>query len=480
MSTWSDIKLGLCLVLLAGLLWMEWRRANRARLFMRCVATVVAVGALACLGLPIYYWRDVVRPSRVVEGPHLTEAASGVVAIDWRRRLGRGERLVVSGRWAGGPGRVLLVGMGEVVDSVNLAAAGPFSLGVVPAQMGRAVYRLVSMVGKDTVAREDVPVEVETGKPLKLLLLASAPDFENRFLIKWLSGDGHVVASRTMLSRGKAEESFVNREPVELAALTTGLLAGFDVVIADAAALPARGTVERGVLQREITDRGMGLVLKVDSLGLDSLLRVMRGRVSRVLVRDSAGKVMAGAFSEGSGKVIFTALNTSYSRLLAGDRGGYAGYWAELLREGRGKEVEEWRWSPELPRVGEETVVQLQTAAEQPQGMVGERVVYLAQDAELRFLWSGKYWPERAGWQAVSRPMGDTAWMYVWPRGAWKGVVRPGGAAVRAGVAVEGSAAAGGRVERERVELPIVWFWGLFLLGAVFLWVERKMGGMNG
>lgn len=480
MSNWHYIVFGLCLVLLGGLLWMEWRRVNRARLFWRCVASVVAVGALVCLGVPIYYWREVPPPRAAMEQAHLP--VRGVVAIDWQRKLNRGERLNVRGSWAGGPGKLLLMGMGEVVDSVVISG-GAFSLGVVPAAVGRSVYRLAGIVGRDTVEQEDVPVEVVTRSPLRILLLAASPDFENRFFVKWLSGDGHVVASRTMVSRGKAEEAFVNRERSALTPLTPALLGGFDLVIADAAALPARGTAERGVLQRQIEEKGLGELVKVDSGGADSMVRVMRGRVSRVLVRDSMGKVAAGAFLEGSGKVVFTALNTSYSRLLAGDRGGYARYWTELLREGRSKVGEEWSVVPGLPRVGEENLLQLQTGEELPQGIVGKTAVYLAQDAELPFLWRGKYWPEKAGWQVVSRPMGDTAWWYVWPRGAWKGVER--GVTAR-GVVAAGPVAGGEglrsatRSGQERVEFSKGWFWGLFLLGVVFLWVERKMGGMSG
>jgi hypothetical protein len=368
------------------------------------------------------------------------------------------------------------MGMGGVVDSVSVPATGRFSLGVVPAQVGRAVYLLVATVGKDTVEREEVPVEVGMGAPLKILLLAGSPDFENRFLVKWLSGDGHSVASRTMVSRGKAEEAFVNREASALSPLTPALLGGFDLVIADAAALPVRGTAERGVLDRQVRERGLGLLIKVDSMGLDSMTRLMRGRVSRVLGRDSAGKIVAGALLEGSGKVVFTVLNTSYSRLLAGDRGGYGAYWVRLLGEGRRKTGEEWSVGPELPRVGEEVGLRLQTAEELPQAIVGvsggrEAAVYLAQDAELAFLWRGKYWPEKSGWQWVYRPMGDSAWWYVWPAGAWKELERRVKKAM-----VKNSALP----ERERVEFPAGWFWGLFLLAAVVLWVERKIGGMNG
>ena len=468
MSNWDYIVLGSCFLLLAFLLWMEWRRPDRARLFWRSAAAVVAVGALACLGLPMYYWRETARPAPVVGKRQSVDSVRGVVAIDWRRKLNRGDSLFVKGNWAGAPVKLLLMGMGSVLDSVKPGAGGEFLLSAVPSQVGRAVYGLVAVEGKDTMAREEIPIEVGAGKPLKILMLAASPDFENRFLMKWLGGDGHTVASRTMVSRGKVQEAFVNRGPVSLTTLGPALLANFDLVIADAAALPVRGSVEWMALRREMGERGMGLVVKVDSSGLDSMVRVMRGRPSRVLVRDSLGHVVAGALLEVMGKVVFTALPASYARLLAGQKAEYAAYWSKLLREGRKEAAEEWNWEPALPRVGDEVRLRLQTAEAFPQGVIGATVVYLIQDPQLAFLWRGKYWPEKAGWLPLGRPMGDTSFCYVWPAGAWKGILKE----------QEGKDAE--RVERMRVEFPKGWFACLFLLSMVFLWVERKMGGMSG
>jgi hypothetical protein len=333
----------------------------------------------------------------------------------------------------------------------------------------------------DTVAWADLPCEVAARAPLRILLLAASPDFENSFLMKWLAGDGHAAASRTMVSRGKVQEAFVNREPVGLSALTPGLLGGFDLMIADAAALPARGTAEWAVLHRQITEKGLGLVVKVDSVGLDSMVRVMRGRPGQVLIKDSLGRMAVGSLLEGVGKIVFTSLNTSYSRLLAGDRSGYARYWSGLLREAarRGDVREVWGWEPALPGVGDEVGVRLQTAAAFPQGLFGGTAVYLAQDPGLPVVWHGKYWPEKEGWQWVNRPMGDTAWWYVWPRGAWRGVNRMRRMEDTREYRVVEKAAAASR-DRERVEFPKGWFFALFFAGVVFLWVERKMGGMNG
>jgi len=427
MMIWHNIALGLCLLLLGFLLWKEWRRVDRRRLLWRLMATVVTVGALACLALPLYYERALLRP--VKPDVHAPVALRGIVSVDWRRRLNRGEKLLVQGRWAGSEGRLLLMGMGSVLDSARVGAEGDFLLGTVPAQEGRAVYRLVAVLGSDTLEQEDLPVLVDTGVPLKILLLAASPDFENTFLSNWLSKEGDAVASRTAVSREKVQEAFINRGPAVLSPLTPALLGGFDLVIADVAALPARGTGEWMVLRRQVEEKGLGLLIKVDSAGVDSMGRVMKARGGRVLVRDSSGRVMVGAFLEGAGKIVFTGLNTSYSRLLSGDKEGYAGFWALLLKEvaRKGDAGDEWSWEPALPRVGEPVVMRLQTAAAMPQAMVGGSVVYLAQDAALSFFWRGRYWPETAGWQPVYRPAGDTTWWYVWPAGAWGGGGADGG-----------------------------------------------------
>lgn len=588
MSIWNYIALGLCLGLLAFLLWKEWRRADRSRLAGRVVATLVTVAALACMTLPIDYAlrrtaagervlltegydADSVRaflrlhPGTVVDTAvdggvlpgagqvaarwhvfgygltgeewaalrpamldfHAPGPLTGIVSVDWRRRLNPGEKLLVQGRWAGGAGRLLLVGMGSVLDSANVKPEGAFSLSFLPAQMGKAVYRLVALAGKDTLEQEELPVETEADGPLKILLLASSPDFENRFLLNWLSKDGHQVASRTTVSRGKAQEAFVNRERSALTPLTPALLGGFDLVIADASALPGRGTAEWTVLRRQVEEKGLGLLIKVDSagqggvgIGGEGQVEVDPGKDSaqglvirdrpglRALVRDSLGRMLVASCLDGAGKLVFSTLNTSYSRLLAGERQQYAAYWSNLLQEAAGASGrmstagEEWSWKPGLPRVGEPVVMELQTAAGFPQGMIGETAasgrmgpqtevaVYLAQDAVLPFYWRGRYWPGTAGWQTVYTPAGDTAWWYAWPAGAWKPVNRERRRVetldlIRDGKIGAAPVSGGGslvteKLVMEKAEFPKWWFYGFFLLGALFLWVERKMGGMSG
>jgi hypothetical protein len=351
---------------------------------------------------------------------------------------------------------MLLMGMGAVADSANVV--GEFSLGVVPPQTGKAVYRLAAVRGRDTIEQEAIPVEVGHGQPMKILILAATPDFENTFLVNWLAKNGQQVAVRTMVSRDRYQTSFVNMKPRLLERVTGVLLDGFDVVIADEKVWDA----EREGLSRAVEKRGLGLIVRTDS----GYVRKTRGMRSMVVDSLSGTKVLEEL--TGLGKVVFTALDTTYVRVMAGQTLGYASYWAGLLRlvgkpEGS---ADKWSWDPAVCVVGEELDLSMQTSEAAPQGMVwdGERAVsvYLAEDEVLPFVWRGRYWPEAEGWAAVSDPRGDSSWMYVWPRGSWSAMDR--GEKPRELLTVG----------ERRVLLPKSWMYTAFLLSIFFLWVERK------
>jgi hypothetical protein len=503
MMVWSYIEIGICLALLVVLFWLEARRPDRRRLAWRVAATVVAVAALAGLILPLTYRHSVkvaaLQPPALVAGP--VRSAGGVVAVSWQRRLFAGERLRVQGRWQGageagavgegagdrsGRGRrvkLLLMGLGTVLDSAN--ANGDFSLETAPAQTGRAVYRLVATDGADTLEQEAIPVEAGHGLPLKILILAASPDFENTFLVNWLAKNGQQVAMRTTVSRNNYQSSFVNMAPRSLDRLTSVLLDEFDIVIADSLALPGVGDAGLRVLTRQVEEKGLGLIVRTDS----AYLRKKPGM--RSFATDSLSRTLVGGSFYGVGKVVYTTMNTTYVRMMAGQSASYAAYWSSLLRRvGREAEVkDDWQLEPAEPRVGEQTGVLLRTVKTgQPQGLAGGNTgspvsVYLAQDEVLSFDWRGRYWPGGAGWQELRTFEGDTTWAYVWPRGAWPALYRErqreamGYGGTGKGVA---EAAKGGDAGDEVRPIPKYWFYIFFLLSVLFLWVERKIGGMSG
>jgi len=523
MMVWNYIVIGLGLALLVMLVWKEVRRPRRSRLAARVVATVLAVASVVCLGLPLScrkgkadgkgkegvlltegYDADSVReflrehagmkmiqaddvsmdrwhvfgygltneewmalrpPSLVFHG---SSVKVGLVSADWQRKLRRGERLLVQGRWkGGGPVRLLLEGMG--VDSVTVKGDSLFSLHTVPAQAGRGVCKFVAIAGKDTLEQEDLPFEVEAGKPLKILVLASSPDAENTFLVSWLSKEGHAVASRTLVSKDKYQQVYANMAERPLGQLTPALLSDLDLVIADALTVSNGGLLP--MLKRQVAERGLGLVIRVDSGGPVG---------KRVLLRDSMGRAEVSISREGMGKIVWTR-HITYPMMLAGEKVGYATYWSSLLRDAAREEPagDKWEWRPELPRVEEPVRFVVQTGVSgMPQGVLGEGVnMYLAEDGVLPYSWSGRYWPEAVGWQTVSRLQGDTTSWYAWPVDAWGPLYREkrreetahfirGGNASRQG---RGLGEEGGEIMSKG------WFYALLIVSLLFLWIEKKI-----
>ena len=474
MTPLAYIETGICMLLLVFLLWKESLRPDRSHLAGRVVATALAVAALAALVLPLHYYRVMKAPPAVVLHPG--PSPRGIVAVDWERRLTKGEGLQVQGKWDGQPAKLLLMGLGGVMDSV--VTDGDFRLGTVPAQTGRAVYQLVAISGTDTLEREDIPVQVETGKPLKVLILAAAPDFENTFFVNWLASDGQQVANRTAVSRNNYQSSFANMSPRSLDVLTPRLLDGFDVVVADASAIPAAGSPGLAVLRRQVEEKGLGLIIRMDSVG-PAGVGVGWGRLGlRIFARDSSKRAAVTGSMYGAGKVVFTTLNATYVRMMTGQRQAYAAYWSGILRRvsREAEPGEEWQLQPVLPRVGEPVAVVVQTGAAAPQGLIGEEDsvpvnVYLAQEEMLPFRWRGTYWPTAAGWQVMRTLEGDTAWSYVWPRMAWAALY---GKQRKVGDGTESGTASRAGL-REAVALPAYWAYTLFLVSVLFLWVERKI-----
>jgi hypothetical protein len=521
MMVWNYIVIGLGLALLVMLVWKEVRRPRRSRLAARVVATVLAVASVICLGLPLSYrkgkadgkgkegvlltegydadsvreflrehagmkviqaddvsmdrwhifgygltneeWTALRPPSLVF---HASSVKVGLVSVDWRRKLRRGEPLQVQGRWKGeGPARLLLEGMG--VDSVTVKGDSLFSLHTVPAQAGRGVCKFVAIAGKDTLEQENIPFEVKAGKPLKILVLASSPDAENTFLVSWLSKEGHAVASRTLVSKDKYQQVYANMAERPLGQLTPALLSDPDLVIADALTVSGGGLLP--MLRRQVAERGLGLVIRVDSGGPVG---------KRVLLRDSMGRAEVSISREGMGKIVWTK-HITYPMLLAGEKEGYAAYWSSLLRDAAREEPagDKWAWRPELPRVEEPVRFVVETGASgMPQGVLGEGVnMYLAEDGVLPYSWSGRYWPEAVGWQTVSRLQGDTTSWYAWPADAWVPLYREKRKKETETFIKEMVGSTKGSGSLATGESVAGWFYALLIVSLLFLWIEKKI-----
>lgn len=446
---------------------------------------------------------------------HPAPLPAGIQSINWINRLKTGERLVVQGSCynpLAAPLRILLNGLQAGLDSATIAprSTGLFQLSSIPKLRGKALFSVTVLDGKDTIEQEPLPIETDTAAPVRVLMLASSPNFENKFLKDWLAKKGYAVEVRTLISTGKFNQLFANttaQQPVKVAA---SLLQRTDVLISDPGALALLGQQEGAVLRSQVVEGGLGLIVRADSLlprsfyaGAfplvqtgDSVAKQMAVRTLGVvpdtasllaelplfirpqpenqpLLAAGASGILAGIALAGSGKVIVTAIPNAYSWLLAGNERMYDAYWTLLLQKAARQQTAQgtWSFSPSLPATGEPVHLYSQTSdAPPPAGVISNTAAAYAQNRLLPFEWQASYWP-KAGWQTA----GSTHW-YAYEAGNWKGVraLQKQGLTQRHVHQTGHPEKTGEKESLPGAPVPKIYFFIIFILSACFLWIEKK------
>ncbi len=508
MMQWKYIVIVAVVLLLAFLCWKELRRPNRARLAVRLLASLLAAAGLLFLLLPLYT-RDK-APSAKETTTRQDTAATGIQAASWQRRISAGAALRLQGRYnnnSPAPVKLLLTGFSERLDSVTIPPRRqrPFELTARPRHIGRAVYTLLAFA-EDTLAKEPVPVEVLPVRPLKVLMLAASPDFENKFLANWLSDNGYIVAMRTTISRNKYSYTFLDTARFPLERITPAVLTAFDLLVADAAALAALSGPELGALRAQVSEKGLGIILRADSgiaarnfydrgfalspaadkneraLSLQIVGSTMSANLltaPAAYLRPAPGlqplvwgpqqQILTGSSLYGTGRLVCNTLPNTYAWVLAGKPEPYQTLWSLLIQQAARPAPlqDQWRTGPAFPLIRTAVPLHLETARPGPRATVQDAALALAQDAILPFRWEGIYWPQQAGWQVASSPGGDSAWWYAFDEKDWRQL------AAKERAQVEGRRAIAVTGENLR-RVPPVYFLLLLMLGVIFLWVEEK------
>lgn len=324
---------------------------------------------------------------QVLEGmqvqPHLSAAPAGIAAVHWPERISLGESVEVTGTYIN-PAKadiwLYLQATGQAQDSVEVAAGdtAAFKLRYTPKQTGQAIYTLSqkSAAGTDTLGR--VPVLVKPVKELGVLLLASSPLFEFRFLKNHLAGLQHRVALRTTISKDIISQSeWLNMPRTNLDRLTPKLLQQFDLVITEPQALQNLSAGERASLQRAVTEDGLGVLTitnapathhstafftsfqtkriaqqdsrstraswdhNVTATATAAPFTLVNSTAVSGLVAEEDDQFLAGAKQEGWGKVALSLVPQTFPWQLEGKEEIYASYWANLLTAVAKQEVQE-------------------------------------------------------------------------------------------------------------------------------------------
>ncbi|MDO8992560.1 MAG: hypothetical protein Q7U83_05825, partial [Daejeonella sp.] len=196
---------------------------------------------------------------------HPSPLPSGLQSVHWNNTIKSGEQLVLSGNYLNTdskPVKLILKGLGTNLDSVSIPASKSdnFQLKTIPKHLDKAIYALISIAEKDTILNEKVPVFVQVQDPLKILILSSSPDFENKFLKNWLFENQYSTAVRSAISKNIFSTEFLNSTRINLDHITPSVLENFDVLISDPDELSALSWAENQAVQNQLNN-GMGLIM---------------------------------------------------------------------------------------------------------------------------------------------------------------------------------------------------------------------------
>ena len=456
---------------------------------------------------------------------HPSPLPNGFGHVEWSEKIELGQTFSLQATVVNTnkqPLQLYLQSTQKMLDSISIMPNGltPINLSAVPNNLGRGIYQLVLREGKKVLANELVPFIVTEPEPVDILVLSEAPSFEAKFLKNWLSDNGNRVATRTRISKQVFEQGFSNRKPTSLEKITAQLLNQFQVVVADESAILSLSDGERNALKNQVQLKGLGLVLKCDTIlkkstipaspfllksinetlpfsaslhmkGMDTswhpsiqtnqFLEKANHQGTQSLVIDQLGRILVGMTKWERGSIIVSALNNSYTWMLKGNKEAYGSYWTQLLQRSIATNVqaEHWGISTKIPRVGESTTINLEkNDPNTPIAIIQLDEVYLKQMATQPFLMKGSYWPSRVGWQSIISTNGlNTSW-YVFDQQQWEGLEAKSRIQQTLKFVQQsslGKAPQSSLAKKNYALFPVFWAMIILLTGLLVLWVEAKL-----
>ena len=453
---------------------------------------------------------------------HPSAVTAGITAVNWQANIPAGEKLIIQGTYlntTSSAKKIVFSGYNSTLDSITVAAnkQQAFQLTAVPKHLGRQVYELYVVDGKDTIEKDPMPVQVEPGTPLKILILAASPDFENKFLKNWLAQKGYTVVVRTSISKNKFQKDFANIASFNIDQVNTALLEKFDIVIADTAELNAIGKQELTTLQSYIRQKSMGLIIKADSaashtafyagtfplispgatgsrqvpvrladttitlppLTTDAPVFIQQKNGTQPLVMDTENRILVNSTLYGAGKIVLSTLSNSFSWVLSGNQSGYDILWSTLIKKAAAKKIadETWRLSPAMPYTNAPVSLSVQTANTTiVPAQINAASVYLNNNSSLPFEYTGTFWPAKQGWQSGIQMNGQTWYWYVYNKNDWKTITAYQKLWFTKTFAAHHSPnkSVTGKVTITDAPFPKIYFFLLFLFCSGFLWFENK------
>lgn len=453
---------------------------------------------------------------------HPSAAPNGIIAANWQGKLKTSDVFTVQGNYQNTSSKtikLLLKALGKTVDSITIEAKSnkTFSFKTTPKQTGKAIYQLIALQQNDTLAKEPVPVQVGEQAPMKVLILASFPDFEYKFLKNWLYENQYPLAFRSQISKNKFASGFLNMDSLNLHQINASTLKKFDVLIIDENELASINPNEGASINAAVNN-GMGLLIRVSGpkalstlsgrfnrfespalknkplnlsltenhfklnpLPIEQALFLKSGQHDQAIITDVSGKTLVNSSISGAGKILVSSLSSTYNWLLSGQKTDYATYWSKLLANAARKrnEVLALNILPQFPTVNQKTrmITDLATSGKVPVLKTDGIALSPRQNMELPFQWDAFYWPQQTGWTNLQVNQ-NIETVYIYEKTDWQ-TFKNQQNLTDTHQFIKNSGATENNTQLKDVvideEVSIWWFFAGFLISAAFLWYEARI-----
>ncbi|MEM1490114.1 hypothetical protein SH041_18675 [Stenotrophomonas geniculata] len=363
----------------------------------------------------------------------------------------------------------LLDPAGSVVDRTDVADDGRVQLSGIARAEGRSVFQL-RLLDADGHVVDSVPVPQQTlpAAPLRLLVRASAPGPELKYLRRWAAdagirvqvqadtgaglsiGDGAVAIDAASLTRSDLllldERSLAALSAGQLAAVRQALRDGLGVLVRSAGAPSASARQRLRDLGLPVQGDGSSRTLELTGDGESAILAARRGPLAAgtlptgygeeadrsshsaalpslealalqppgsSALHDRAGNAIGGWRAVGRGRIGLLPLTDSWRWVLAGRDDRHGELWSSVVATlARAQSSDDALWSPRpISWAGERQALCGVQAPLQVFNKRGDAVPLIVDGATSALRCAG-WWPREAGWQRLQR--GDSVvWRYV-------------------------------------------------------------------
>lgn len=358
----------------------------------------------------------------------------------------------------------------SVVDRTDVADDGRVQLSGIARAEGRSVFKL-RLLDSDGHVVDSVPVPQQTlpAAPLRLLVRASAPGPELKYLRRWAAdagirvqvqadagaglsvGDGPVLIDAASLTRSDLllldERSLAALSAGQLAAVRQALRDGLGVLVRSAGAPSASARQRLRDLGLPVQGDGSSRTLELTGDGESAILAARRGPLaagtlpngygeeadrsshgaalpaletlalqapgSSALLHDRAGNAIGGWRAVGRGRIGLLPLTDSWRWVLAGRDDRHGELWSDAVATlARAQDSADALWSPQpIAWAGERQALCGVQAPLQAFNKRGDDVPLIV-DGTASALRCAGWWPREAGWQRLQH--GDSVvWRYV-------------------------------------------------------------------